>query len=331
MLEKFIVGEQYTNDQVIISLQVENLGGIRPSIDEKKRLKHIAIMTKIGSKEKSILDNPYQDRIEQGILIFTGQGKSGDQRLTGRNKRIVEQFEMPIPLFCFESRGRQSYVFLGLLELIRYYHELQIDINRNLRRVLIFEFKIHSENLTIPINMAKSLTRDFLPKNRKDLLNDKFEQEVEVPEIQQLQLPESELLELESVRSQLFNINPYKFEHLLKDLIERTGFSNVSVTPPSQDGGIDINAYVKESNVFFANTLVQFQAKRWRHSIGSVEINNFRGALSSIAKGVFVTTSHFTKNAIQEAKNTAKPSIALIDGFSLANLLLENQLKITSE
>jgi restriction system protein len=222
-------------------------------------------------------------------------------------------------------------VFLGLLELIRYYHELQIDINRNLRRVLIFEFKIHSENLTIPINMAKSLTRDFLPKNRKDLLNDKFEQEVEVPEIQQLQLPESELLELESVRSQLFNINPYKFEHLLKDLIERTGFSNVSVTPPSQDGGIDINAYVKESNVFFANTLVQFQAKRWRHSIGSVEINNFRGALSSIAKGVFVTTSHFTKNAIQEAKNTAKPSIALIDGFSLANLLLENQLKITSE
>lgn len=331
MLEKFIVGEQYTNDQVSVSLQVENLGGIRPSVDEKKRLKHIAIMTKIGGKEKNILENPYQDRIEQGILVFTGQGRSGNQSLTGRNKRIVEQLEMPVPLFCFESCGRQSYVFLGLLELLRYYYEIQIDSSKNLRRVLIFEFKIHSEISIIPINMAKFLTIDFLPKDRQDLPISESDQEVEVPEINQLQNSGSELLEVETIRSQLFSINPYKFEYLLKDLIEKTGFRSVHVTPPSQDGGIDINAYVEEKNVFFANTLVQFQAKRWRHSIGSIEINNFRGALSFAAKGVFVTTSYFTKNAIQEAKNSSKPSIALIDGFSLANLLLENHIKVTLE
>ena len=47
-----------------------------------------------------------------------------------------------------------------------------------------------------------------------------------------------------------------------------------------------------------------------------------------MAKGVFVTTSHFTKAAIQEAKHTGKPSIALIDGFMLASMIKNIHLTI---
>jgi len=46
----------------------------------------------------------------------------------------------------------------------------------------------------------------------------------------------------------------------------------------SGDGGIDVNAHVEETSDFFAGTHVQVQVKRWRHSVGSVEINKFRGA-----------------------------------------------------
>jgi len=67
---------------------------------------------------------------------------------------------------------------------------------------------------------------------------------------------------------------------------------------------------------------MQAQVKRWRHAVGSPEINNFRGALSITAKGVFVTTSHFTRAAMAEARHQAKPSIALLDGEKLAAMIV---------
>jgi restriction system protein len=69
---------------------------------------------------------------------------------------------------------------------------------------------------------------------------------------------------------------------------------------------------------------VQAQVKRWRHAVGSPEINNFRGALSTTAKGVFVTTGHFTRAAVVEARHESKPSIALVDGEKLAGIVIRN-------
>src|SRR6185436_14860158 len=106
-----------------------------------------------------------------------------------------------------------------------------------------------------------------------------------------------------SVRGQLMQVAPTKFEHLIKALMECSGFRDVTVTPASGDGGIDINAFVTDSNDWFAGSHVQSQVKRWRHAVGSVEINNFRGALSTTAKGVFITTSHYTRAAIVESRH----------------------------
>lgn len=328
MLSEFIVGQQYSNDQISISLQVENLGGIRPSVDKNKKLRHIAIMTKLDGNLKNILENPYQDRIEGDVLTFTGQGRSGDQQLTGRNKRITEQFSAPIPLFCFESTGRQSYTFRGLLELLRFNFEPQIDSSRKLRNVLVFEFSMHSALACVPIELAMSITDSFLPRNRNQQDQDLVFAPVAETEAntEQIAFP---LIEIEEIRARLLAINPYRFEVFLKAVVESKGFQNVSTTPPSRDGGIDIVAHAPPNDLFFSNTLVQFQAKRWRHSVGSVEINNFRGAISSAAKGVFVTTSFFTKAAIQEAQNSSKPSIALIDGLRLASVINDIQIDIS--
>jgi restriction system protein len=123
---------------------------------------------------------------------------------------------------------------------------------------------------------------------------------------------------------QLFQFSPYDLEHFIKLVLERSGFVNVSVTRASGDGGIDVNAYVDEKNDFFAGTHVQAQVKRWRHAVGSPEINSFRGALSPTAKGVFVTTSHFTRAALAEARHEAKPSITLVDGDKLAGIVIRS-------
>nr|MBA3248423.1 restriction endonuclease [Pyrinomonadaceae bacterium] len=73
---------------------------------------------------------------------------------------------------------------------------------------------------------------------------------------------------------------------------------------------------------------VQFQVKRWRHSVGSVEINHFRGALNTTAKGVFITTGYFTKAAVREAEHPAKPCISLIDGYLFSKIVREVSLDL---
>jgi HJR/Mrr/RecB family endonuclease len=320
MITEFKVGEKYTNDQIRFALNVENLGGIRPSIDANKNLNHLVILTTAELYEKNITENPYHDRIENNILIYTAQGRTGDQDISGRNKRILEQYSSPIPFYGFSNEGRQTYIFLGLLELLRHFQEHQIDKRNVLRKVWVFEFFIHYEIPIIPIQQASNIITSIFQESRKIHEIDREEREVVLFETPR-EIYETANYETEEIRSHLLQINPYRFESLVKDVVESNGFTNVTVTPPSQDGGIDVNAYVTDSNYFFSKTHVQFQVKRWRHSVGSVEINNFRGALHTTAKGVFVTTSHFTKAAIQEADHSVKACISLIDGFRFSNLI----------
>ncbi|MDE3067386.1 MAG: restriction endonuclease [Verrucomicrobiota bacterium] len=93
---------------------------------------------------------------------------------------------------------------------------------------------------------------------------------------------------------------------------------------------MDVDGYVVDSNDWFGGTHVQGQVKRWRHAVGTGEINNFRGALSTTAKGVFITTSHFTRAAIVESRHQFKPCIALIDGGRLSLMVLRSNFEIAS-
>ena len=327
MIAEFEVSEKYTNDQIRFALNVENLGGIRPSVDASKQLNHLVILTTAEKYPKNIIENPYKDSIENNILIYTAQGRTGDQAISGRNKRILEQYTTPIPFYCFSNEGRQTYTFLGLLELLRHFQEYQIDKKNVLRKVWVFEFYIHNEIQTVSIQNAKKIISAIFKESRKTHEIDRGEREVVLPAAS-LEVPESANYEAEEIRSRILQINPYRFESLVKEVVESNGFTNVTVTSLSQDGGIDVNGYVQDSNYFFSKTHVQFQVKRWRHSVGSVEINNFRGALHTTAKGIFVTTSYFTKAAIQEAEHPVKPCITLIDGFRFSKLIKDAGINI---
>ncbi|HTW58147.1 MAG TPA: restriction endonuclease [Terriglobales bacterium] len=324
-LEYFRVGETYTNDQIRFTLDLENLGGIRPALDSNRNPRHVAVITAAEESERLRAENPYRDRIEGDVLIYTAQGREGDQSLTGRNKRLVEQYSIPTPFFGFANIGRQIYRFLGLLELLRHYQENQADKKGTLRRVWLFEFRIHSKPELVPVKGAASIMAALLAESRRSSPAEPSEREVaSLPIGNEARNKGTSLAELESVRAQLFQFKPYDFEHFVRTLLELSGFVRVSVTRASADGGIDVNAFVDESNDFFAGTHIQAQVKRWRHSVGSPEINSFRGALSSSAKGIFVTTSHFTRAALAEARHESKPSIALVDGERLAAIVIRS-------
>ena len=127
IVSEFVVGERYTNDQIRYTMNLENLGGIRPSVGPKRLAQYVAVLTAAETARKRKEENPYHDRIEGDILTFTGTGREGDHQLAGKNKRLLEQYDNPIPFYGFINEGRQIYRFLGLLELLRHYSEQQID------------------------------------------------------------------------------------------------------------------------------------------------------------------------------------------------------------
>lgn len=322
----FRVGKLYTNDQIRFTLEVENLGGIRPAVDARRNLRHIVIMTAAEESGRVMAENPYHDRIEGDVLLYTAQGREGDQQLAGRNKRLIEQYSTPVPFYGFMNTGHQTYRFLGLLELLRHYRESQADRRGAFRQVWLFEFRIHAQPDVVPVDHAGVISATLLSESHRNPLSE-LEREV-ADEVQEAHQVASVPLEAEILRSRLIQIPPYRFEHLIKSVMESNGFRDVTVTAASGDGGIDLNAYVDEDNDFFAGTHVQTQVKRWRHAVGSVEINNFRGALSASAKGIFITTSHYTRAAIVEARHSQKPSITLINGDRLSMIVQRTGLEV---
>jgi len=122
---------------------------------------------------------------------------------------------------------------------------------------------------------------------------------------------------------------PDAFERLAQRLMRESGFTKVEVRGKSGDGGIDGVGVLRVNLVSFQ---VYFQCKRWKGSVGSKEIRDFRGALQGRAdKGLFITTGHFTSQATDEATRDGAIAIDLIDGDRLCDLLKERSLGVQTE
>lgn len=120
----------------------------------------------------------------------------------------------------------------------------------------------------------------------------------------------------------LQNMNPYGFERLTQRVLRECGFSQVEVTRKSGDGGIDGTGKLKINGIFSFN--VAFQCKRYSGLVGAGAIRDFRGSLTTdIEKGVLITTGAFSKAAREEASNTGKQQIDLIDGEEFISKIAE--------
>ena len=124
-------------------------------------------------------------------------------------------------------------------------------------------------------------------------------------------------------------MDPSAFERLSQRLLREAGFTKVEVRGKTGDGGIDGLGVLRVNLVSFQ---VYFQCKRYKGSVGSKEIRDFRGALQGRAdKGLFITTGHFTTQASDEATRDGAIAIDLIDGDRLCDLLKDNKLGVKTE
>ncbi len=127
----------------------------------------------------------------------------------------------------------------------------------------------------------------------------------------------------------LKQMDPYAFERLAQRLLREAGFTKVEVRGKSGDGGIDGVGVLRVNLVSFQ---VFFQCRRYKGSVGSSEIRDFRGAMMGRAdKGLFITTGNFTAQASDEATRDGATAIDLIDGDRLCDLLKENDLGVATQ
>lgn len=124
-------------------------------------------------------------------------------------------------------------------------------------------------------------------------------------------------------------VEPAAFERLCQRLLRESGFTRVEVSGKSGDGGIDGAGVLRMNLISFQ---VLFQCKRWKGSVGSEVVRNFRGAMQGRAdKGLIITTGTFTVDARKEATRDGAPAIDLIDGEALCLLLKNLKLGVRVE
>lgn len=127
----------------------------------------------------------------------------------------------------------------------------------------------------------------------------------------------------------LGQIKPDAFERLCQRVLRESGFTKVQVTGKTGDGGIDGIGVLKINLLSFT---VFFQCKRYKGSVGSGAIRDFRGAMMGRAdKGLVITTGTFTSDARREATRDGATAIDLVDGEDLADLLKKHKLGIQTE
>ncbi|MFV0320754.1 MAG: restriction endonuclease [Alphaproteobacteria bacterium] len=124
----------------------------------------------------------------------------------------------------------------------------------------------------------------------------------------------------------LKKMDPYYFEQIVVDSIVAMGYGGSKqeireVTQKTADGGID--GFINEDRLGL--DVIYLQAKRWGDTkVGRPDVQNFAGALmgKQANKGIFITTSNFTHEAMEYVK-TVSSKIILIDGQKLAEYMIE--------
>lgn len=165
--------------------------------------------------------------------------------------------------------------------------------------------------------------------------------QIESPQVEK-QTPEETIgLAYQNVRQSLAQelidtvrrLSPAFFERLVVELLVKMGYGGSikdagKAIGKAGDEGID--GTIKEDRLGL--DIIYIQAKRWQagNVVGRPELHKFVGALAGqgAKKGIFITTSTFTKEALDYTpKNETK--IVLIDGVQLAQLMIDYNLGVS--
>lgn len=136
----------------------------------------------------------------------------------------------------------------------------------------------------------------------------------------------------EDLQSRLIECSPQFFEHIVVKLLHAMGyggqFGEGRVTNYSHDGGID--GVINEDKLGL--DVVCIQAKRWQGTVSRPTIQSFVGSMDMIRakKGVVITTSDFSRDAVDFVERIEGKRVVLINGKHLAQLMIDHDVGVST-
>lgn len=208
------------------------------------------------------------------------------------------------------------------------------------------EFRITKRGLDLLKENPSEITVKLLKRYEEfqDFQNTSSSDEIESTQIVQIETPTdlmakahkqlSESLKFE-ILDKLYSIHPFKFEEIVIKVLLNLGYGGSfedagKALKRSGDEGID--GFINEDRLGL--DVIYVQAKRYSsdNKISRPTVQSFCGALmgKKARKGIFITTSSFTREAEDYVKNL-DAKIILINGDQLAQLMIDTNSGVEIE
>jgi len=262
----------------------------------------------IIAKRMSLSDQDLQEVLESGLTKFYNR------------TAWVKTYFGKAQLLDFPSRGKFKITPRGLELLAKNPNDIRVKTLAQFPEFLKFHKKDgqgQEKSLSAPAE-AEPVAETVTPEERLENASTEL----------QAQLA-SELLEAIAKNPPLF------FEQLVIDLLVTMGYGGSRLDAgqalgKTGDGGID--GIIKEDKLGL--DVIYLQAKRYGvdNVVPSRDIRDFTGSLEGhgAQKGVFITTSSFTKDGIDFVKRLQHKKIILIDGKKLTELMISNNVGVST-
>ena len=140
-IENLSIGETFTRDELMNLFKISGQSGMMKT----NSLDALVLTT-------SPTNGTYKDSdIENGKIIYTGEGLIGDQELNKNNKTLFDSYTNNTPVYLFTKDKYRRYTFEGRVELCDNPYQIEeTDSNREIRKV--WKFPLHvlypEENIT---------------------------------------------------------------------------------------------------------------------------------------------------------------------------------------
>lgn len=178
-----------------------------------------------------------------------------------------------------------------------------------------------------------SISTPIWQKNNKKKKDEKRSaSDINIAELDEEIVEETDDSELwrDQLLQRLSEMNPYKFEELIVNLMRKIGIK-MDTTAKTGDSGIDRIGYLRTPELMTYKIVLQ--TKRFtKGPVTGPDISNFAGTISghNADRGIFVTTSTYTNDAISRSRQGAN-LITLVDGDELVDLLFEHRMGISEK
>ena len=128
-----------------------------------------------------------------------------------------------------------------------------------------------------------------------------------------------------------FDDDKFKFENFCKIVLNWLDFDEIMVTKGTGDGGVDLKAVkkdIEDVEIEPVHYLIQAKCKEQKNKIDPKTIRDFKGAKYDMSvRRIFITTSDYTKGAIEEANDQNK-FVTLINGMQLIQFCKQTMEKM---